>query len=135
MFEMCGVSDQIFWIFFLGNEAKSPEIDNGISQAVRNSDKISMMKSIFGGRLETTLTAEKSTSFNRNIINIWKNCSCFKQQPCDFPTEKANLPENSILYINQTYQSYKDNKKLFYADYYLLGQINQCLNPPEDLKN
>ena len=58
MFEMCGVSDQIFWIFFLGNEAKSPEIDNGISQAVRNSDKISMMKNIFGGRLETTLTAE-----------------------------------------------------------------------------
>ena len=81
------------------------------------------------------LTAEKSTSFNRNIINIWKNCSCFKQQPCDFPIEKANLPENSILYINQTYQSYKDNKKLFYADYYLLGQINQCLNPPEDLKD
>ena len=75
---MCGVSDQIFWIFFLGNEAKSTEIDNGISQAVRNSDKISMMKNIFGGRLETTLTAEKSTSFNRNIINIWKNCSCFK---------------------------------------------------------
>ena len=33
------------------------------------------------------------------------------------------------------YQSYKDNKKLFYADYYLLGQVNQCLNPPEDLKN
>ena len=56
---MCGVSDQIFWIFFLGNEAKSTEIDNGISQAVRNSDKISMMKNIFGGRLETTLNCRE----------------------------------------------------------------------------
>ena len=49
--------------------------------------------------------------------------------------EKANFRENNIIYINQAYQSYKDNKKLYYIDYYLLGQFNQCLNPPEDLKN
>ena len=49
--------------------------------------------------------------------------------------EKANLPENTIIYINQAYQSYKDNKKAYYADHYLLGQVNQCLNPPEDFKN
>ena len=52
-----------------------------------------------------------------------------KQQPCDFLIEKANLPENTIIYINQVYQSYKDNKKVYYVDYYLLGQFNQCLNP------
>ena len=45
------------------------------------------------------------------------------------------MPENTIIYINQAYQSYKDNKKVYYEDYYLLGQVNQCLNPPEDLKN
>ena len=49
--------------------------------------------------------------------------------------EKANLPENTIIYINQAYQSYKDNKKVYFVDYYLLGKVNQCLNPPEDLKN
>ena len=37
--------------------------------------------------------------------------------------------------MNQAYQSYKGNKKVYYADYYLLRQLNQCLNPPEDLKN
>ena len=24
---------------------------------------------------------------------------------------------------------------MYYVDYYLLGQVNQCLNPPEDLRN
>lgn len=84
---MCAVSNQIFWLFFLSNEAKSTEIDNGISQAVRNSDKISMTKNIFDGRVETTITAKRTTSFNQNTTNIWKNCSYFKQQPCDFSVE------------------------------------------------
>ena len=45
------------------------------------------------------------------------------------------MPENTIIYKNQAYQLYKDNKKAYYADYYLLGQVNQCLNRPEGLKN
>ena len=94
-----------------------------------------MTKNIFDGRVETALTAEKSTSFKRNTTDVWKSYGYFKQQPCDFSIKKAHLPENSILYINQGYQSYKDNNKVFYADYCILGQVNQCLNPPEDLKS
>ena len=131
----------VFWIliifygyFILGNEVKSTEIDNNISQAVRNFDKISMPKNIFDGRMEMNVTAEKATSFKRNTSDIWKNYGHFKQQSCDFSIGKANLPENSVLYINQAYQSCKDNKKVFYTDYFVLGQFNQCLNPPEDLK-
>lgn len=119
-------SDQIFWLFFLGNEVKSTKTDNGISQALRNSAKISVTKNIFDGSVEINITAERSTSFKQNTTNIWKN---FKQQPCNFSVEKANLQENSILYVNEAYRSYKDNKKEYYADYYLLGQGNQCLNP------
>ena len=26
-----------------------------------------------------------------------------------------------------------DNKKIYYADMFLIGQVNECLNPPEDL--
>ena len=48
--------------------------------------------------------------------------------------EKANLLENSVFYINQTYKPYKNNK-VYYCNYYILGQINQCQNPPEDLNN
>ena len=39
-----------------------------------------------------------------------------------------------MFYINQIYQSYKDNK-VYYAGYLIIGQINQCLNPPENVES
>ena len=82
---------------------------------------------IFGdNRVETTLTAEK-TSFKRNTTDFWKEFGYFKQQPCDYGLDKENLLENSIIYLNQGYQSYKDNKKVYYGDYFLLVQAKKCL--------
>ena len=45
------------------------------------------------------------------------------------------MTEMTIFYVNQAYQSYKDNKKVYYCDFFILGQVTPCLNPPEDLKN
>ena len=45
---------------------------------------------------------------------------------CNYGVEKENFPENSIVYLNQRYQLYKDNKKIYYADYFLIGQVNEC---------
>ena len=103
------------------------QADSGISQAVKGADKLSMVKNIFGNdRIETTLTAEKTTSFKRNTTDIWPSYSYFKQQPCD----KENMPEILVFYINHGYQSSKDNKKVYYVNYFILGQVNQCLIPP-----
>ena len=100
------------------------QIDSGISQAVKGTDKISMVKNIFGNeRIETTLTAEKTMSFRRNTTDIWPSYGYFKQQPWDFSTNKENIAEMSVFYINQGYQSFKDNKRIYYADYYILVQI------------
>ena len=44
------------------------------------------------------------------------------------------MPEMLVFYINQGYQSFKDNKRVYYANYYILGQVNECMNPPENLK-
>ena len=41
----------------------------------------------------------------------------------------------SIFYVNQYYQNYKYNKKVYYCDFYILGQATPCLNTPEDQKN
>ena len=81
--------------FFPDKEAKSTETDTGISQAVRDSSKISMTKNIFEGRVETTLTAEKA-SFKRKTTDVWKNYGYSNQQACNFSIEKANLPEMSF---------------------------------------
>ena len=49
--------------------------------------------------------------------------------------EKENYPENSKIYLNQGYLTVKDNKKIYYEDFYILGQVNECINPPEDIQN
>lgn len=78
-----------------------------------------MSKTIFSdNRIETTLTAEK-TSFKRNTIDVWPDYGYFKQQPCDYGVDEENFTENSIVYLNQGYQSCKDKKH--YADYFLIG--------------
>ena len=72
MFELCLVSDLVFvWHFFLEKQSGSAEIDTGISQAVRDSSKISIAKNFFGGRVETTLTTEKGACFRRNTVYLW----------------------------------------------------------------
>ena len=97
---------------------------------------MSMTKSVFDGRMETTITAEKdSAGFKRNSTDLWPKYGYFKQQACDFSVEKANMPEMTAFYINQAYLSYKDNKKIYYCDVFILGQVTPMLNPPEDLKN
>ena len=107
------------------------QVDSRISQAVRDANKISMIKNAFG---DTTLTAEKS-SFKRNTTNLWPEFGFFKQQPCDYGMGKENQPESTVFYINQAYHSYKDNKKVYYADFFIIGQIKYCLSPPENIES
>ena len=47
----------------------------------------------------------------------------------------ANLLEMTTFYVNQTYLSSKDNKKIYYTDVYIIGQVVPLLNAPEDLKH
>ena len=37
--------------------------------------------------------------------------------------------------MNQGYFTSNGNRKLYYEHYYKIGQVNECINPPEDLKN
>ena len=57
----------------------------------------------------------------------------FNLQLCIFSLEKPNLPENTIFYINQGYLSYKDNKKVYYNDVFIIGQITPLQNQPENI--
>ena len=95
---------------------------------------IHVKKYFFWQRVETTITKEKS-NFKRNTVDVWPEYGYFKQQPRDFGIKKENFPENSIFYLNQGYQSVKDNKNNYYANHFLIGQVNKCLNLPEDLIN
>ena len=39
----------------------------------------------------------------------------------------------TIFYVNQASQSYKNNKKIYYCDYYMIEQVIPALNSPADL--
>ena len=43
------------------------------------------------------------------------------------------MPEMTIFYLNQASQSYKNDKKICYCDYYIIGQVIPALNAPADL--
>ena len=82
--------------------------------------------------IETTITASNFENGNgKNTSNILSEYGYFKQQSCDFGMDKENFPEYVIIYINQGYQSVKDNKRIYCGDYFLIGQVNECANSPE----
>ena len=100
--------------------------------AIKRSGQISLTKNIPlpEQNIETTIVETKFENGNgKNTTCVWPDNRYFKQQPCDFHTIKENFPENSILYINQGYLTIKDDKKFYYADHYILGQVNECINP------
>ena len=105
---------------------------------MQNSGNTSMTKSLVfpDMTVETTLVATKFRKWERKkYTNIWPEHGYFKQQPCDFGLDQESFPENSLIYINPGYLTIKDNRKHFYAGYYLIAQIDECANPPEDTEN
>ena len=84
------------------------------------------------GRTEMSISTEKEQG-KRNSTDLFKKNVFFSSQVCAFSLEKANLPENTIFYVNQGYLSYKDNKKINYTDIFIVGQIVPLLNQPEKL--
>ena len=45
------------------------------------------------------------------------------------------MPENSVFYINQAYQSWKDDEKVYYTDVYALAQIMPLAHQPKDVES
>ena len=45
------------------------------------------------------------------------------------------MPENTLFYENQGYQSYKDNKKVYYNDVFIIAQIMPLAHQPKDIES
>ena len=116
----------------------NPSVDNSVPDAIKRSGKISLTKNIAlpEQNIQTNIVARRFENGNgKNNTCVWPEFGYFKQQPCDFGMEKEDHPEDSIIYINQGYLIIKDNKRLYYVNFYILGQVMECLNPPEDISN
>ena len=91
-------------------------IDSSIGTAIQNSKAINITKVFENGndRTEMSLsTVSQSEEKKPKSVLMWKNNSFFADECCDFSIEKVNMPENTLFYVNQGYQSYKDSKKVY----------------------
>ena len=66
---------------------------------------------------------------------MWKNHVFFGTKSCDFSFEKADMSGNTLLYVNQGYQSYKDDKIVYYNDLYIIAQILPLSIQPKDIES
>ena len=68
-------------------------------------------------------------------VSMWKDFGFFGSEICEFNIEKVNMPENTLFYVNQGYQSYKDNKKVCYNDIFIIAQIMPLVHQPKDIES
>ena len=86
-------------------------------------------------RPEMTVSTVKDQDRIKKSLNLWKRLGYFGIETCDFSIEKANLPENSVFYINQSFQSWKGDKKVYYTDVFILAQIMPLSHQPKDIES
>ena len=67
-------------------------------------------------------------------LTMWTRNVFFADECCDFSLEKTNLPDNTLLYVNQGYPSYKEGKKCYYNDIYIVAQIVPLAHRPKDFR-
>ena len=110
-------------------------IDRIFSAAVNESSKLTMTKSYDEGHLtEASITAEKKSGMKRPRTDIWHYGFFKKIRRCDeYSLSKANMPEQTLLYLNQGYLRHKNNDNFFFADYFILAQILHLADLPSDL--
>ena len=67
---------------------------------------------------------------------VWKNNGFFGDIKPEMNLEKVNLPENTLIYINQSYLStVKSGDIAMYNHNFILGQLITAANQPTDIEN
>ena len=89
---------------------------------------------MIGVRTEMSLLTNNSEKTPKSV-SMWKDFGFFGSKICEFNIEKINMPKNTLFYANQRYQSYKDNKKVYYSDIFIIAQIMPLAHQPKDIES
>ena len=88
-----------------------------------------------GVRTEMFLLTNPSEKKKSKSVSMWKDFGFLGSEICEFNIEKVNMPENTLFYVNQGYQCYKDNKKVCYNDIFIIAQIMPLVHQPKDIES
>ena len=97
-----------------------------MTEATTDNDKNVSTKSVTA-MFENELGSEEVSG-----ERVCKSFGYFDAKKSDFYMEKINLTENTWLYVNQAFLTVKKNKKIFYCDYFVLGQIVEASKTPQN---
>ena len=99
-----------------------------MSKAITENDK-NVSTKIVVATFENEIGSEEVSA-----ERVWRQYGFFDSRKSNYSMEKVNYSENTILYLNQAYLTVKKNqKKIYYCDFFVLGQIVEAANPPEDI--
>ena len=82
-----------------------------------------------------SISTKKEDKKKPTAITIWTYDGFFQGECSNFNLEIANLPENTLFYVNEGYISYKDGKKCYYNDIYIVAQIMPLAHQPKDIES
>ena len=92
------------------------------------SDKDRSMKT------QLLLTSSNNSDEKVSGERVWKENGFFKEIKPEMNIEKANVPENTLLYINQGFISTVKNGELaMYVHNFIIGQLIIAANQPADI--
>ena len=81
------------------------------------------------------LLPKKNSISKHQSTDLWPQYGYFKHQHADFSLQKANIPEMTLTYLNQGSIIYKNDQKICYGHYFILGQVMPLADSPSDLSS
>ena len=117
-----------FFIFLGKSDSLQIEKANMLLMSKEVSDKDRSMK--------TQLLMSSPSNVDEKISGekVWKENGFFKEIKPEMNIEKANVPENTLLYINQGFIStVKSGELAMYVHNFIIGQLIIAANQPKDI--
>ena len=85
------------------NNLQQESIDASIGSIINSSSGINLKKVYENSEDRTEMglsTTKKDEEKKPESVTMWTRNSFFANECCDFSLEKANLPENTLFYVN-----------------------------------
>ena len=123
--------------FYFDHFNQQHSIDESIGEIIKNSDGLSLKKVYdrASNKTEMSISTEKKDERKPKAVTMWSNDGFFQCECSNINLEKTNMPENTIFYVNQGYRTYKDGKKCYYNDIYIVAQIMPLAHQPKDIES
>ena len=98
-------------------------IDGSVSLKIRESEEIPLTKTRDGSKTKMQVELSGAGDKRQKQLLAWSRNGFFIGDCDNIKVVKANIPENTIFYVNQAFTTTKEWKKFHYNDIYVIGQL------------